>query len=671
METIHYISDFTYFSGRKVKGKYRDVIHALREHIKYIGRKAENVFTFNLNPSEWIEKAKKEIAKRWDSRVALKFVMALPLETDKENIEVLAKGLQEFIAEQLNVEEENVSIAIHLHKGKSGNYNPHAHILVFPKTKNGKKLRLNRKDLKRFHENWQNLWREIGYKIRKDQEDLRIPHLGAKLHYDKDAQELYRQYLKVKELMKKSESVKRAIDNHEREAELRREGREFEIKDNLFEDLKDWFKQFFDKEDKSFRDKIKRNLAYHFKVLGYQPNDKLAVVLVNHRTGNVLQRIFTVEQILSDKIIKFLAGKNAEGYSVYASINVLKEDARKRRKEDFKFLQKRIYLDLDAKNEKPSELIAKLYNYLKVKQLPFPTHIVKSSKGNFQVYWLLEEPLNYDTLERIMEKMNTDLGLDHTQDVSRVFRLPYFRNKKPNKDDLVVNIKRLTFKVKDLDVEIVPTGQPVSDEAFLQLLEPVNLPEPKPLAVNDDLERFREETDKIWNEIFDRLAEQQKKEYEREKQKQIKSLMEKGYSESVAEYKVLVERNLYKRAVFLNNDDFVSLMNLAFERNKDKSPSEVDLGFAGLVFSRYKGNPPKDVLDNVKRILVFGARLRKKATPYDYADRTLEKVIAYWNKLKQDSKPKSFKFSQTLKPNPSDKPLDDKPSNGFGRGFKR
>jgi len=77
METIHYISDFTYFSGKKVSGKYGNVITALRKHIEYIGRKAENIFTFNLNVNEWIKKAKSEIQKRWDSRVALKFVMAL------------------------------------------------------------------------------------------------------------------------------------------------------------------------------------------------------------------------------------------------------------------------------------------------------------------------------------------------------------------------------------------------------------------------------------------------------------------------------------------------------------------------------------------------------------------------------------------------------------------
>ena len=108
METIHYISDFTYFSSKKVSGKYRDVISAIREHIKYIGRKAEGVFTLNLDVNEWVERAKSEIRKRWDSRIALKFVMALPLETNKKNVESVADFLREFIAEKLNVEKENI-----------------------------------------------------------------------------------------------------------------------------------------------------------------------------------------------------------------------------------------------------------------------------------------------------------------------------------------------------------------------------------------------------------------------------------------------------------------------------------------------------------------------------------------------------------------------------------
>jgi hypothetical protein len=222
MNTIHYISDFKYFSGRKVNGKYSNVVDALRAHLRYIGRKAEGVFTFNLNINDWVKKAKEEIKKRWDSRVALKFVIALPTIVKEKDVENVYRFLTEFIAKQLDVDPKNISVAIHLHKGISGNYNPHAHILVYPRTRNGKKLRLNRKDLQNFHKEWEKRLKELGFGIKKDAEDLRLMHLGQKLYYDKEAQELYRTYLEAKRLTQEIETLKRL--NHRSEEKEEEKG---------------------------------------------------------------------------------------------------------------------------------------------------------------------------------------------------------------------------------------------------------------------------------------------------------------------------------------------------------------------------------------------------------------------------------------------------------------
>ena len=632
METIHYISDFKFFSGRHTGGKYETVIDALKSHIAYIGRKAKDVFTFNLDPKGWLDKAKSEIAKRWDSRVALKFVMALPLEVKAENVNEMAEILKEFISVFLNVPKENIGLAFHLHKGISGNYNPHVHVLVYPRMANGKKLRLNKKDLSEFHRAWQKVLKAMGYQIRKDDDPL--PHLGKRLYFDPDVQELYRLKLETEKMKREVETIKGLINHRqEKEGEEGKEGKEFEVESSFFKSLLEKIK------GDDFGDKQKRELLKHFQRLGYSPNDKLVVLLVNHRTQEVMQKALTVREILSDKVLRFLRAKNTEGYSVYASVNVLKPDATRRRKEDFLPKQKRIYLDLDSKTVEPKELIARLYQYLELKGLPAPSHIVKSSKGNYQVYWVLDKPLPNERLEMIMAQMNNDLGLDHTQDVARVFRLPYFRNKKPNKNDLVVNIDRLgVYRNGEKVDEIKVSGAPVDPTPFERLLE---LPQfkPKPLSV-----RRAPQIDEKAKRQVERLKEAIKRERELQ---QVKDLLEKGYSESVARYKVLFDE-LVRRKV-LANSLFNDLYAKAFERNKDKSPSEVDLGFLGLLFSRYQGKPPESLIGVALGYIVELAGLRDKPDPEYYAQLTLEKVEKYWRQKLKEDKPKPQK-TKTQKP---------------------
>jgi len=542
----------------------------------------------------------------------------------EQNVRKTAKMLQDFIAKELNINPENISIAIHLHKGISGNYNPHAHILVYPRDRNGKKLRLNRKDLSNFHRKWQEKLKQLGYRLKFDPDDLKIPHLGVKLYYDKTAQELYKTYLLLKE---KQKTVKWLEENSRDEltadaVSSGKEGEEFEV--NSFDVWKDYLKRFINRDAKDFRDKQKKALAKHFERLSYKPDDKIAIILINHKQGKTLQRVVKVKDILTDKYLAFLSGKNAEGYSVYASINVLKDNAKKRRKEDFKPKQKRIYLDLDAKNVKSQELIHKLYDYLNLKGLPQPTHIVKSSKGNYQVYWTLDEDVDFEILERIMLQMNIDLNLDHTQDISRVFRLPYFRNKKPGKDDLVLNIDALNVLVKGKKVgQIRATGKSVKLERFKQLIEKsINLPKPKHLAV-----------DGLKPEI-ERAVENEKRLKEIN---EIRRLQSSGFNRETAEYfKVLSNLidEIYDESIKDFYIEIKQFVEIAFNRNKTKSPSEIDLALVGLIYKHFNGNLPFNLEQFLRKLLLLSARKRGKRTPETYVNLTIAKVKSYWSSNK-------------------------------------
>jgi len=83
------------------------------------------------------------------------------------------------------------------------------------------------------------------------------------------------------------------------------------------------------------------------------------------------------------------------------------------------------------------------------------------------------------------------------------------------------------------------------------------------------------------------------------------------------------------------NIEIIDLINIAFERNKWKSPSEVDLAIFGMLYNRYKGNPPPGALEEIREILECLAYERGKPNPKDYVRRTELKAIDYWLELKR------------------------------------
>lgn len=326
----------------------------------------------------------------------------------------------------------------------------------------------------------------------------------------------------------------------------------------------------------NFIEKQEIEIWKYLNRLDYDLEDNVAIVLINHKEGKIYQHIWRVNEILEK--IKYLRKMNAKGYSVYMSINVLKEGASSRKKEDFKEKQKRLYLDLDAKDRKAKDMVLELAKYLLIRDLPQPTHITKTSKGNYQVYWILDEEIEWKILEVIMEKINTDLELDHTQDVSRVFRLPYFRNKKPSKDDLVVNIDELDGLIK-----LKATGEKVNVKNFLKVFE-----------IDIDLKEQRRKTDKeikVLNQELSRYV------------KQAEEIINKYIEDKLLDKNVL---NLFSRAV---------------ERNNNKSPSEIELSFiTRLYLARYKE-------EIIRKLLKELAGLRNKNELY--VELTLRKAKSF------------------------------------------
>jgi hypothetical protein len=154
-ETIHYTGRFDYITDEK----------HLREVINYITRNLRldsSLTTIDRNKRDiWIERSKYEKSKRKDSRLALRFFLTLPNDR-KNDIEFRKKVLRK-LTEMFNIPDENIDAAFHI--DSKDNY--HVHILIYPRGKDGKKLRLNRNDLENFHKEWDNFLKQEGYQIKR------------------------------------------------------------------------------------------------------------------------------------------------------------------------------------------------------------------------------------------------------------------------------------------------------------------------------------------------------------------------------------------------------------------------------------------------------------------------------------------------------------------------
>jgi len=169
-ETIYFVSDFIFFSTTKASDKYSNVLEALATHIRYLQKKSPS--SFNLDERKWLKLAKQELQRRKRSRVALKFFIALPRKLI--NINQLHKKLKAFLSKEFQVPHEFIGISFIIN-----DHNPHAHVLIFPRKYDGKKLSLNKYDLRTFHKNFKTFWEKIGYKIKsKKRPEQKLPHFG-------------------------------------------------------------------------------------------------------------------------------------------------------------------------------------------------------------------------------------------------------------------------------------------------------------------------------------------------------------------------------------------------------------------------------------------------------------------------------------------------------------
>jgi hypothetical protein len=155
----------------------------------------------------------------------------------------------------------------------------------------------------------------------------------------------------------------------------------------------------------------------------FAPSDRLAVVLLNKRTQDVIQRLASAERIAVEDFQAWLRLQNADGYEVYLSMNALSKAAKGRTKADVETVR-HVYLDLDYDGTAGVEKL------LKRRDLPTPNYLINTSPGKWQAVWKVQG-FGKEQAEHLQQALVVELGADPAAtDCARVLRLPGFYNHK-------------------------------------------------------------------------------------------------------------------------------------------------------------------------------------------------------------------------------------------------
>lgn len=168
---------------------------------------------------------------------------------------------------------------------------------------------------------------------------------------------------------------------------------------------------------------MKKDAGSKFIDDNFEPDDRLAVVLIDRRSGAVTQRIAPAKQIASPEFQAWLRDRNRMGADVFVSMNALAADARGRTKADISEIR-HLYLDFD---ENGTEAVKRLQRR---ESMPKPNYLVNTSPDHWQVSWRVHG-FGKEEAESVMRELVQEFGADPAAtDSSRVMRIPGFANHK-------------------------------------------------------------------------------------------------------------------------------------------------------------------------------------------------------------------------------------------------
>lgn len=181
----------------------------------------------------------------------------------------------------------------------------------------------------------------------------------------------------------------------------------------------------------------------------FQPDDRIAVLVLNRQRAETTQRITTAQKAASPEFQAWLRYKNANGADIYVGMNPLRRDASTRTKDDIERIT-HVYLDLDHGGTTSLEALENS------DLVPRPNYVLNTSPDKFQVVWKVEE-MTIEEAEALNEAMVREFDGDPAAtDSTRVLRLPGFANKKYEADFYVQarTESTQTYHLRDFKLQI-------------------------------------------------------------------------------------------------------------------------------------------------------------------------------------------------------------------------
>ncbi len=129
------------------------------------------------------------------------------------------------------------------------------------------------------------------------------------------------------------------------------------------------------------------------------------------------QRFVYISELKTTKWQRFLKFVNNRGYNVYLSVYPFQ--GRQRTEENVVDQVDRVFLDFDE--EQP---------YLDFRQDYTPQCVIQTSPGKYQCFLGFKKPTSKEEAKSASRGLAARYGADHAFDLSRVYRLPGFRNLK-------------------------------------------------------------------------------------------------------------------------------------------------------------------------------------------------------------------------------------------------
>ena len=172
------------------------------------------------------------------------------------------------------------------------------------------------------------------------------------------------------------------------------------------------------------------------RMFSHAAHDRMAILAIPRSEGKAEQRVFTLGQATSRKVQAWLRHLNARDYDIYLCVNPVRPGSGGREKGDIAEIR-RLQLDID---EEGAAGLGRVFEDVGRGELPRPAHVLRSSKERYQILWdTVSGEWDMEGAESVMRALAARYGGDRAAtDVSRVMRMPGFRNKKPGRGGALV-----------------------------------------------------------------------------------------------------------------------------------------------------------------------------------------------------------------------------------------